>query len=185
MRPSPLVAILLLVPVVPRLQAQDTVRFTPSVGYTTFKVCEPVLRIQPGTVLVSSTNFGGYYTEEGGGFPGEVGPIYVEGATPDDMLVVRIHEVVPNHDLAAARLYTDFGGLSNEGGNRVLNPPIEERRYVWRIDRERMTATTELQGSEMQSVEIGCIGICSKCAKSISTPATASAGWLGRNVVLK
>jgi hypothetical protein len=105
-------------------------------------------------VLISSTNFGGYYTEEGGGFPGEVGPIYVEGATPDDMLVVRIHSVVPNHDLAAARLYTDFGGLSNEQGTRMLNPPIPERRYVWRIDRERMTATTELQGSAMQEIEI-------------------------------
>ena len=134
--------------------AQDTVRFTPTVGYRTFAVREPVLRVQPGTVLVSSTNFDAYYTEEGGAFPGEVGPIYVEGATPDDILVVRVHTVRPNHDLAAARLYTDFGGLSNEAGNRVLNPPIEERRYVWRLDRERMTGTTELQGSRMSEIEI-------------------------------
>jgi acetamidase/formamidase len=136
------------------LGAQDTVRFTPTVGYATVKVREPVLTVHPGAVLISSTNFGGYYTEDGGGFPGEVGPIYVEGATPDDMLVVRIRAVVPNHDLAAARLYTDFGGLSNESGTRMLNPPIPERRYVWRIDRERMTATTELQASAMREIEI-------------------------------
>ncbi len=153
MRRSALVTSVLCL-LAPTLTAQDTVRFTPTVGYSTFKVREPVLHVQPGTVLISSTNFGGYYTEEGGGFPGEVGPIYVEGATPDDMLVVRIHSVVPNHDLAAARLYTDFGGLSNEQGTRMLNPPIPERRYVWRIDRERMTATTELQGSAMQEIEI-------------------------------
>jgi acetamidase/formamidase len=134
--------------------AQDTVRFAPTVGYTTVTVREPVLRVAPGTVLISSTNFGDYYTEDGGAFPGEVGPIYVEGATPDDMLVVRVRSVVPNHDLAAARLYTGFGGLSNEGGNRVLNPPIPERRYVWQLDRERMTGTTRLQGSRTSEIEI-------------------------------
>ncbi len=70
------------------LAAQDTVRFMPTVGYSTFAAREPVLRITPPTVLVSSTNFGAYYTEEGGAFPGEVGPIYVEGATTADMLRV-------------------------------------------------------------------------------------------------
>ena len=73
--------------------AQDTVRFTPTVGYPTFAVREPVLTVRPGTVLVSNTNFGAYYTEEGGAFPGEVGPIYVEGATTNDMLVVKVHAV--------------------------------------------------------------------------------------------
>ena len=50
---------------VPHLAAQtaDTVRFTPTVGYPTFAVRDPVLRIQPGTVLISNTNFGEYYTE--------------------------------------------------------------------------------------------------------------------------
>ncbi len=136
------------------LVAQDTIHFTPDIGYTTFTVREPVLRITPGTVLVSRTNFGAYYTEEGGAFPGEVGPIYVEGATPNDMLVVTIHSVTPNHDVAASRLYSDFGSLSNERGNRVLNDPIPERRYVWHLDRERMTGTTELPGSRMQRVTI-------------------------------
>ncbi len=134
--------------------AQDTVRFTPTVGYSTFAVREPVLRIRPGTVLVSSTNFGAYYTEEGGAFPGEVGPIYVEGATTDDMLVVKIHSVKPNHHLAASRLYPDFGGLSMDQGNRLVNEPIAPRRYVWRLDRERMTGTTTLQGSRLTEIEV-------------------------------
>ena len=134
--------------------AQDTVRFTPSVGYSTFAVREPVLRIRPGTVLLSSTNFGPYYTEEGGAFPGEVGPIYVEGATTNDMLVIKIHSVKPNHHLAASRLYPDFGGLSMDQGNRLVNQPIEPRRYVWRLDRERMTGTTTLQGSRLEEIEV-------------------------------
>ncbi len=136
------------------LRAQDTVRFEPTVGYRTFAVREPVLRIAPGTVLVSRTNSGGYYTPEGGAFPGEVGPIFIEGATTKDMLKVTIHRVRPNYDYAATRLYTDFGSLSNESGNRVLNPSIPERRYLWRLDRDRMVGTTELQGSRMAEIEV-------------------------------
>ena len=70
--------------------AQDTVRFKPTVAQPTFAVREPVLRIKPNTVLISKTNFGLYYTEAGGAFPGEVGPILVEGATTRDMLAVRM-----------------------------------------------------------------------------------------------
>jgi len=136
------------------LTAQDTVRFTPSVGYSTFAVRDPVLTVRPGTVLISNTNFGGYYTEEGGAFPGEVGPIYIEGATTNDVLVVKIHSIQPNHDVAAARLYSTFGGLTQDKWVRSLNEPIAERRYVWRIDRERMVATTQLQGSRIRDIEI-------------------------------
>ena len=75
---------------------QDTVRFTPTVAQPTFAVREPVLRIKPGTVLISRTNLGPYYTEQGGAFPGEVGPFFVEGATTNDMLKVEIIKVRPN-----------------------------------------------------------------------------------------
>jgi acetamidase/formamidase len=155
MRPQPAAFLLLAASLsAAPVSAQDTVRFTPTVGYPTFAVREPVLRVQPGTVLLSSTNFGPYYTEEGGAFPGEVGPIYVEGATTNDMLVVKIHSVKPNHHLAASRLYPNFGGLSMDQGNRLVNQPIEPRRYVWRLDRERMTGTTTLQGSRLKEIEV-------------------------------
>lgn len=157
----PLAPRLALLPLVPLLAAsaaalgaQDTVRFTPTVAQPTFAVREPVLRVKPGTVLISRTNFGPYYTEEGGPFPGEVGPIYVEGATTRDMLVVRIRQVKPNHDIAAARIYSDFGGLATEERVRMLNEPIQPRRYVWRLDRERNTATTTLPDSRMKTITV-------------------------------
>jgi acetamidase/formamidase len=134
--------------------AQDTVRFTPSVGHPTFAVREPVLRVRPGTVVVTNTMFGPYYTEAGGAFPGEVGPIYVEGATTNDVLVVRILRVRPNHDLAAARINPDFGGLQTDSRLRLLNDPIPARRYLWRVDRQRMTARTDLPDSRTRSIEI-------------------------------
>ena len=133
---------------------RDTVRFTPEVQQPTFAVREPVLRIRPGTVLISNTNFGPYYTEEGGAFPGEVGPIYIEGATTNDMLVVRIVKVQPNHHLAASRVYSTFGGLASDARVRLLNDPIPERRYVWRLDHENMTGTTTLPDSRMKEITI-------------------------------
>jgi acetamidase/formamidase len=133
---------------------QDTVRFTPTIQQPTFAVREPVLRIKPGTVLVSKTHFGPYYSEEGGAFPGEVGPFFVEGATTGDMLKIEILKVRPNHSIAASKLYPDFGGLSTESTVRFLNDPISARRYVWRLDTVRMVATTEMPRSRVRTMEI-------------------------------
>jgi amidase len=134
--------------------AQDTVRFTPTVGHPTFAVRDPVMRIKPGTVLISNTMHGAYYTREGGAFPGEVGPFYVEGATTNDMLVVKIIRVVPNTGLAAANVRGTFGGLSTDSRVRLLNDPIPDRRYLWELDTVRMVGRTALPESRMQSIEI-------------------------------
>ncbi len=122
------------------LEAQDTVRFTPTVQQPTFAVREPVLRIRPGTVLVSQTNFGDYYTEAGGAFPGEVGPIYIEGATTNDILVVEVIRVQPNHHLAASRVQPNFGGLATSmdvilridllRGKTIDWPRLEDADYI-------------------------------------------------------
>ncbi|HKP28725.1 MAG TPA: acetamidase/formamidase family protein [Gemmatimonadales bacterium] len=135
------------------LQAADTVRFTPTIAQPTFAVREPVARIRPGTVLISRTNHGPYYTEAGGAFPGEVGPFYVEGATTNDMLKVEIIKVRPNTGLAAAQVYSNFGGLASDSKVRMLNDPIQPRRYLWRLDTTRMTGTTDMPRSS-RKVEI-------------------------------
>jgi len=134
--------------------AQDTLRFTPTVGYPTFAVREPVAHIQPNTVIISETNKGAYYERGGGAFPGEVGPFYVEGATTNDILVVEIIKVRPNHHLAGAQIYPSFGGLATDSRLRLLNDPIPARRYEWELDTENMTGTTELPGSKMGSITI-------------------------------
>ena len=134
-----LLALLVVVP--------DTVRFTPTVAAPTFAVRDPVARLKPGTVLISRTNFGPYYTEAGGAFPGEVGPFYIEGATTGDMLKVEILRVRPNSPYAASQVYSDFGGLATDARVRLLNEPIPARRYLWALDTVRMTGTTEMPGS--------------------------------------
>jgi acetamidase/formamidase len=134
--------------------AQDTIRFTPTKGYQTFAVREPVLRIKPGTTLISNTLMGGYYTEEGGAWPGEVGPIYIEGATTNDILVVRIKRVRPNHYLGPAAISTNFGGLNADARSRMLNPPIPNRRFLWRIDPAQNRATLDIPNSRMKSIQV-------------------------------
>jgi acetamidase/formamidase len=154
MRFDSLIAALLCVIPMTVSRGQDTVRFTPTVGYPTFAVRPPVLRIKPGTVLISNTMHGPYYTREGGAFPGEVGPFYVEGATTNDMLVVKILRVMPNTGLAAANVRGTFGGLSTDSRVRLLNDPIPDRRYLWELDTVRMVGRTALPESRMQSIEI-------------------------------
>ena len=134
--------------------AQDTIRFEPTVGYPTFAVREPVLTVSPGVTLISRTNHGGYYTPENGSFPGEVGPIYVEGATTNDILVVRIIEVRPNYEYAAANIRPTFGGLSVDNRMRLLNDPIPTRRYLWSLNLDEMTGTTTLPDSDMGEITI-------------------------------
>jgi acetamidase/formamidase len=146
--------LVVLVAVASAAFAQERVQFKPEKGYPTFAVREPVLRLKPGTVLVSNTMMGPYYTEEGGAFPGEVGPFYIEGATSKDTLVVQVLKVRPNHDLAASSVSGSFGGLAGEKTVRFLADPIPERRYIWKLDRERMTGKTSLPGSKMREIEI-------------------------------
>jgi amidase len=67
---------------------------------------------------------------------------------------VKIIRVRPNHHLAASRIYSDFGGLATDNRVRLLNEPIPARRYLWRLDREKMTGTTTLPDSRMKEITI-------------------------------
>ena len=136
------------------VHAQDTIRFVPKIGYTAFKVREPVLQLKPGDVLVSNTLMGDYYTEEGGAWPGEVGPIYIEGATTEDQLVVKLVKVRPNHDLAPARINPNFGGLASDVRVRLLNPPVPPQRFLWRIDQNRKMGKLDLPNSRLKKIEV-------------------------------
>ena len=82
----------------------DVIKFEPTQGVPTFAVRQPVLRIKPGRYVESRTfsKPGDYYEKDGGAWPGEVGPFYIEGATPGDTLVVRILKLRPNRDTAVS-----------------------------------------------------------------------------------
>ncbi len=134
--------------------AADTHRLVPTVGHPTFAVREPVLTIKPGDVLESETLWGEWYEKAGGKWPGEVGPIRIEGAEPGDALVVEILKVRPNRDTAVSTQGGRFGALVPDSGTAFLNDMFPRGRYIWRLDRQAMTGTVELPASAMKSATI-------------------------------
>jgi amidase len=131
--------------------------FEPAHGVQTFAVREPVLRLVPGAIVQTRTfsRPGDYYERAGGPWPGEVGPFYIEGATPDDTLVVRILRLRPNRDTAVSAV--NPGGISAVAGDartRMLNDPLPARRFVWRLDRARNVGILDLPGSQSKSIEV-------------------------------
>ena len=85
----------------------ETRTFAPAHGYQTYAVREPVLRVKPGDVLETNTLFCECYTQKGGRWPGDAGPIYVEGATTGDTLVVKIVRLRPKISRGVTPLATE------------------------------------------------------------------------------
>lgn len=129
----------------------DTKKFKPAAGsgVQTFAVREPVLRIQPGDVVETESLYGDYYAKPGGKWPGEVGPFYIEGATPNDTLVVKILRLRPNIDHAVSTHTPGFiSAIAGDRYTRMLNAPIPARRYEWRITNNGTTGVLDLAESK-------------------------------------
>jgi amidase len=129
-------------------------RFKPAQGYQTYAVREPVLRINPGDTLETNTLYSDFFTAKDGPWPGEAGPIYINGATPEDTLVIKILKIRPNIATGRSGTSTDYGSLTATDLTPMLHAPVPDRISVWRIDGKRMTATLELPGSRMKSIEV-------------------------------
>lgn len=123
-------------------------KFTPTKGTQTFAVREPVLNVKPGDVIETETLYGAYYSEPGGAWPGEVGPFYIEGATTNDTLVVKILRLRTNRDHAVSTHTPGFiSALAADRSTRMLNDPIPARRYVWRLTNNGTTGVLDLEKS--------------------------------------
>jgi amidase len=128
--------------------SSETHRFVPTTGVPTFAVREPVLHIRPGDIVETESLWGGYYEREGGAWPGEVGPFYIEGATPEDTLVVKIRRLRPNRDTAVSTHTPGFiSAIAADRYTRMLNDPIPARRYVWRLEQNGTVGVLDLPAS--------------------------------------
>jgi acetamidase/formamidase len=132
----------------------ETVKFKPTKGHQTYKVREPVLRIHPGDILESNTLYSDFFTDKDGPWPGEVGPIYIEGATPEDTLVIKIIKIQPNIETGRSGTSTAYASLTSTKNTPSLHEPVPFRRFIWKIDREKMTATLDLPDSKMKQIEV-------------------------------
>lgn len=136
------------------LASGETHRLKPAAGHATFAVRPPVLTVKPGDVVESESLWGDWYEKDGGRWPGEVGPIAIEGAEPGDTLVVEILKVRPNRDTAVSTQGRSFGALVPDSGTAMLNEPLPRTRHVWKLDRTRMTGTLEMPGSRLEAVTV-------------------------------
>src|ERR687898_1892156 len=152
-----MLASLVLLALFARQPSVTPIRFEPTAGVPTFAVRDPVLRLKPGAIVETRTfsRAGDYYERAGGPWPGEVGPFHIEGATPDDTLVVRILKLRPNRDTAVSAV--NPGGISAIAGDsrtRMLNDPLPARRFVWRLDRERNVGILDIPASASKRIEM-------------------------------
>src|ERR687898_2962407 len=122
-----MLASLVLLALFARQPSVTPIRFEPTAGVPTFAVRDPVLRLKPGAVVETRTfsRPGDYYDRAGGPWPGEVGPFYFEGATPNDTLVIKILKLRLNRDIAVSALNPNgISAVASDARTRMLNDPL-------------------------------------------------------------
>lgn len=146
--------------------AQETHHFKPTKFYFTYDAKhEPALKLKSGDILVTSTvdAFGDKISRsdqrasEVVHLPKvnhQTGPFYVEGAEPGDTLVLHLLKVRPNRDYALSTHLPNFGVLTGETYTAMLNNPLPEKTYIWKLDHEKNIGILELPNSKVGKVEI-------------------------------
>jgi len=133
-------------------------------GCQTYAVREPILRIKPGDILETNTLYSDFFTEKDGPWPGEVGPIYVEGASPNDTLVVKIIKIRPNIGTGRSGTSRVYGSLTATHATPMLHEPVPEKKFIWKIDAQKMTATLDLPNSRMKQTQLRLIPMLGRLA---------------------
>ena len=120
----------------------------------TFGGVAPVRKVQPGTMLRLWTDdaFCGNLREPSD-MPSakltmpfvnpQTGPFYVEGAAPGDTLALHFVDLSPARDFGASSTIPFFGGLTGTDRTVTLQDPLEERTWIYQVDRDRRTVLFE------------------------------------------
>ncbi|WP_406114274.1 acetamidase/formamidase family protein [Kitasatospora purpeofusca] len=119
---------------------------TPDEYAYTFGGRAPLVTVRPGTIVELTTEdcFGGRVRGTGD-LPSEVcefphlnpvtGPIAVAGAEPGDTLAVHFVEITPARDWGISSTFPHFGALTATHSTAMLHAPLEERVWVYELDR--------------------------------------------------
>ncbi|GGK73735.1 acetamidase/formamidase family protein [Mangrovihabitans endophyticus] len=62
------------------------------------------------------------------------GPFFVEDAEPGDTLAVHVLSMVPARPVAVSSTFPHFGALTSTAHTATLQPPLEERVWLYEID---------------------------------------------------
>jgi acetamidase/formamidase len=122
---------------------------------------EPLLRVEPGTVVELTTEdcFGGRVRGVHD-LPSRVcdfprlnpvtGPIYVAGAEPGDLLAVHFADIMPRRDWAVSTTFPHFGALTTTHSTAMLHPPLDEVVWIYEVDVEREVVRYRARRSEFE-----------------------------------
>ena len=150
-------------------------RFVPATYHTTLGPHDPVLTIEPGDRVATTTVDAGGYDAEGNavtpaGNP-QTGPFRIAGAEPGDTLAVHLEQVRPNR----TRGYTKSWVAPNvlDPGSPTLPNDLPER-IDWAVDLDAGSASPlDVPGLEHWRVPlapmIGCFGVAPERQQAIST----------------
>jgi amidase len=158
--------------------------FTPTTYYRTFGSHPPVLHVQPGDTITTTTADAGGFDARGERVtePGNplTGPFFVDTAEPGDALVVRIDRITPNRP---------HGFTSTAIAPHVVDPRDATRlpardRVNWDVDVEHGIGQIDA-GAPLGVLKVplrpmlGCIGVAPANGQAIST---ATSGPYGGNM---
>ncbi len=102
------------------------------------------------------------------------GPFFVEDAEPGDTLAVHLVSIEPAHDWGVSATFPYFGALTSTSHTATLQPPLDERVWVYDIDRQagvvryRATASDHMVELPLDPM-IGTIGVAPGGMESRST----------------
>jgi amidase len=171
----------------PVLMLSETHRFNPTVFYSTYSFAHPpALRIKPGDRVITKTLDAGGSDETGkqvaniGPNP-EIGPFYIEGAEPGDVLVVTFEKIETNRK-------TSFSGSALSAYTAdpqalLQRQPGQAPRVNWMIDKEKGVARLEMAEFMPSVMELplrpmlGCVGVAPARKEAISS--TTPGAWGG------
>jgi acetamidase/formamidase len=141
----------------------DVVEFRPerSQYAWTFGGAAPVGEVEPGSVmrLWCDDAFGGRITTtddlasaslDPRFLNPQTGPFAVRGAEPGDTLVLHLVDLTPARDWGASTLVPFFGGLTATDRTALLHEPLEERTWIYELDRARRTVTFSARRSDLR-----------------------------------
>src|SRR5262245_33561807 len=156
----------------------ETHRFTPTAFYTTYSFAHPpALRIKPGdrvvtrTIDASGADWNGK-TVSPGPNP-QIGPFFVEGAEPGDMIVVTIERLETNR--ATAYSGSLLAPYTVDPAAIAARVDREARRATWTIDKAPGGARLDQPDVQPGGLELplkpmlGCIGTAPARKEAIAT----------------
>ena len=171
-------ALTMTVPVCAQQSSGMTHQFQATQYYNTFSFAHPpALRIAPGDRVVTRTIDAAGFDENGNAVASgpnpQIGPFYVEGAEPGDVLLVTFEKIEPNRRTAIsstllAPYVADPAYLRYEASD-------EQIRETWDVDIDARIARPSTPALAAQGIEIpfrpmlGCVGVAPPNKEAVRT----------------